>query len=85
MGSTQRQRVLPEVREFIETHGLKKTNTTRGGVGGRRTALILRLGLYSPPSSRTASSGRFVGGRPQAPARFGVANLPGPIPESSFL
>ena len=48
-------------------------------MGGRRTALLLRLGLYTPPSSRTASSGRFVGGRPQTPARLGVANPPGPI------
>ena len=50
-----------------KTRGLKQT---RHGVGGRRTALLLRLGLYTPPSSRTASSGRFVGGRPQTPARF---------------
>ena len=35
---------LPEVREFIKkTQGLKQT---RHGVGGRRTALLLRLGLY---------------------------------------
>ena len=51
----------PEVREFIKDTR-PKTNT-RHGVGGRRTALLLRLGLYTPPSSRTASSGRFVGGR----------------------
>ena len=51
-------------------------------MGERRTALLLRLGplgLYTPPPSRTASSGRFVGGRPQTPARLGVANPPGPI------
>ncbi len=48
-------------------------------MGGRRTALLLRLGLYTPPSSRTVSSGRVVGGRPQTPARLGVANPPGPI------
>ena len=36
------------------------------GWRGRKAhrALLLRLGLYTPPSSRTASSGRFVGGAP---------------------
>ena len=37
---------LPEVRELIKDTR-PKTNTTR--VGGRRTALLLRLGLYTPP------------------------------------
>ena len=55
----------------LKTQGLKQT---RHGVGGRRTALLLRLGLYNPPSSRTASSCRFVGGRPLTPAGRGVAN-----------
>ena len=44
---------------YKDTRPLKQT---RHGVGGRRTALLLRLGLYTPPSSRTASSRRFVGG-----------------------
>jgi hypothetical protein len=38
---------------------------------------------YTPQpttSSRTASSGRFVGGRPQTPARLGVANPRVPYP-----
>ena len=70
---------LPEVREFIKTQGLKtNTHDTRGGRKAHRP-LLLRLGLYTPPSSRTASSGRFVWGRPQTPARLGVANPPGPI------
>ena len=44
------QNFLPEVREFIQDTR-PKTNTTRGGRKG--TALLLRLGLYTPPSSRT--------------------------------
>ena len=40
-------------RNLFKTQGLKQTATTRGG--GRRTALLLRLGLYTSPSSRTAT------------------------------
>ena len=59
--------ILPEVREFNTKPIL--TNTTRGLGGGRA---IRRLQHYTaPPSSRTASGDRLVGGRPQAPARFG--------------
>ena len=35
--------------KLLKTQGLKQT---RHGVGGRRTALVLGLGLYTPPSSR---------------------------------
>ena len=48
---------LLRTKHLLKTQGLKQT---RRGVGGRRIALLLRLGLYTPPSSRTASSGRFV-------------------------
>ena len=67
-----------EVREFIKDTR-PKTNTTRGGRKAHRPTPKTTVGLDTPPSSRTASSGRFVGGRPQTPARLGVANPPGPI------
>ena len=57
-------------------------------MGGRRTALLLRLGLYTPPSSQTASSGRFVGGRPQTPAQVQQvppARIPLAPPRSAVL
>ena len=67
---------LPEVREFIKDTR-PKTNTTRGGRKAHRPTPKTRT--IHPPSSRTVSSGRVVGGRPQTPARLGVANPPGPI------
>jgi len=56
--------ILPEVREFNTKPIL--TNTTRGGRRARHPKTTL-----PHPSSRTASGDRLVGGRPQAPARFG--------------
>ena len=67
---------LPEVREFIK-EPRPKTNATRGGRKAHRPTPKTRT--IPPPSSRTVSSGRVVGGRPQTPARLGVANPPGPI------
>ena len=67
---------LPEVREFIKDTR-PKINTTRGGRKAHRPTPKTRT--IHPPSSRTVSSGRVVGGRPQTPARLGVANPPGPI------
>ena len=55
--------------------GVLKDAEAGQAVSRRANALVLRLGLYTPPSSRTASSGRFVGGRPQTPARLRVATV----------
>ena len=67
---------LQEAREIIKDTR-PKTNTTRGGRKAHRPTPKTRT--IHPPSSRTVSSGRVVGGRPQTPARLGVANPPGPI------
>ena len=74
--SSEQKIFLPEVREFIKDTR-PKTNTTRGGRKAHRPTPKTRT--IHPPSSRTVSSGRVVGGRPQTPARLGVANPPGPI------
>ena len=72
--SKSNRHVRSLVREFIEDTRPKNKHDSHG-VGGRRTALLLRLGLYTTVlPDRLASSGWFVGGRPQTPARLGVAN-----------
>ena len=59
---------LPEVREFITRHTAYNKHDTGWAKGAPSEDHT------TPPSSRTASGGRSVGllgGRPQAPARFG--------------
>ena len=67
---------LPEVREFIRDTK-PRTNTTQGG---RRRARRAKTTLPHRPPGALAAIG-LLGGRPQAPARFGGGYTfsPGPI------
>ena len=57
------------LREF--TRPKRRTNTTRGGRGARHPKTTLP---HRPPGTPAAVV--LFGGRPQAPARFGVKNAP---------